>query len=117
MSLDAEAEEILERLSTMPFEDCYPLSRRFLEMPTTAGLYAVRHREGEVLYIGLATNLRQRFKHGGHKAFFWAFLDCYSPHDIRIAVEPLTTLSFREGDQLETLMIQTAKPRYNVHKK
>jgi excinuclease UvrABC nuclease subunit len=117
MRLEEEAQNILDRFALMPFEECYPLSREFSDMPTTAGLYALRHREHGILYIGLAIALRRRFRDGGHKAFFWALLDCYSPHDLRIAVELLTIQTFQRGDLLETRMIQSAKPRYNVRKK
>jgi excinuclease UvrABC nuclease subunit len=117
MQLEEEAQTILNRLSSLSFDECYPLSREFRDMPTMGGLYAVRHRTEGVLYIGLAVGLRRRFRDNGHKAFFWAFLDCYSPVDICIAVELLTIQTFREGDQLETLMIQSAQPRYNVRKK
>ncbi|BAS55260.1 GIY-YIG nuclease family protein [Leptolyngbya boryana CZ1] len=117
MQLEEEAQTILNRLSLMPFDECYPLSREFRNMPAVGGLYAVRHRAEGILYIGLAVSLRRRFRDNGHKAFFWAFLDCYSPFDIRIAVELLTIQSFREGDRLETLMIRSAQPRYNVRKK
>lgn len=117
MSLETEAQAILETLSSMSFETCYPLSREFANLPITPSLYAVRHRRVGILYIGLAVNLRRRFKDTGHKALVWAFLDYFSPDDVRMAVEPLTSQSFREADQLDTLLIQMAQPRYNVRKK
>ncbi len=120
MRRDEEAQNILDRLSSMPFEECCPLSREFLNMPTIPGLYALRHRDDGILYIGLAINLRRRFK-DGHKAFLWALLDCYSPYDVGIAVELLVELltvqSFQESDALETRMTRIANPSYNVRKK
>jgi hypothetical protein len=49
---EIEARKILETLSSMPFENCYRLSREFIEMTTVAGLYAIRHRIDGILYIG-----------------------------------------------------------------
>jgi len=107
-----EARAILENLSTMSFEDCYPLSRGCLNIPTCPGIYAVRHRDEGILYLGVATKLRQRFR-GGHKAFFWAFLDYYTPDEIKIAAELMGYQSFQRAEDLETLMIRSARPRYN----
>lgn len=117
VDLEALAEETLERLSSISFENCYPLSRELLNIPTAPALYAVRHQTEGVLYLGMATKLRQRFK-GGHKAIFWAFLDYYSPDDIRIAAVTITSESFdlqnlQRIEDLETLMIRLARPRYN----
>lgn len=50
MKLDEEAQSILNRLSSISFEECYPLSRDFSDMPTTAGLYALRHRIAKPRY-------------------------------------------------------------------
>jgi excinuclease UvrABC nuclease subunit len=112
MSLNAEAQIILENLSSMPFDDCYPLSRDFLNVPTCPGLYAVRHRTEGILYVGQTIKLRKRFK-DGHKAFFWAFLEYCTPDDIRIAAELLGFQSLKRAEDLETLMIRAARPRYN----
>lgn len=68
VNLEALAEETFERLSSISFENCYPLSRELLNIPTAPALYAVRHQIEGVLYLGMATKLRQRFK-GGHKVF------------------------------------------------
>jgi excinuclease UvrABC nuclease subunit len=107
-----EARIILENLSSMPFAQCCVLSPNLLDVPTCPGLYAVRHREHGILYIGQTAKLRQRFK-DGHKAFFLAFLDYYSPDDVRIAIEVLGFQSLGRAEDLETLMIRIVKPRYN----
>ncbi len=114
MNNDSVAESILTELTLTPFEQCYRLSREFRGMPTTAGLYAFRHEDEGILYIGLAINLKRRFK-DGHKAFLWAFLDYYSPDKIRIATRSLVGFeSFKQAEEAETRMIQRAKPRYNT---
>jgi len=99
------------------FENCYPLSREFLDVPTSPGLYAVLHQTQGVLYIGMATKLRRRFR-DGHKAFFWSFLEYYSPDEIRIAaigvtIERFDLKALRRLEDIETLMIRVARPRYD----
>ena len=107
-----EAQAILKNLSSMPFKDCYPLSRGCLDIPTCPGIYAIRHQDEGILYIGVAVKLRRRFK-DGHKAFFWAFLDYCTPDEIRIAAELMGYQSFQRAEDLETLMIRSARPRYD----
>jgi excinuclease UvrABC nuclease subunit len=107
-----EARAILNNLSSMPFEDCYPLSRKFEPIPTNPGLYAVRHRTEGILYIGKSINLRRRFC-DGHKAFSWAFVDRHDPNDVRIAIEIFGLQSWQRAGDLETLMIRSVQPSYN----
>jgi excinuclease UvrABC nuclease subunit len=110
--LKAEARRFLELLGTAPFTRCYPLTREFEGMPTTPGFYAFRHRSAGILYIGIATNLRRRFRNG-HKALAWAFIDRLDPDDVRIAAVGIDRQTAPQVEYLETLMIQSARPRYN----
>ncbi len=112
MSLETEAEEVLELLTSMPFEECYPLSRKFEEVPTNPGLYAVRHRVEGLLYLGKSINLKRRFC-DGHKALSWAFVDRFDPDDVKIAVKWLPPRTIGRATQIETLMIRMNQPRYN----
>lgn len=113
-SIQQEARQILDQLAFMPFEQCQALSRDFDNIPGRVGLYAFRHRTEELLYIGKAKNLRDRLR-GGHKAFLWGWLDRYDPDDVRIAFVTISQwhkpgLSY----ELETLILQAARPPYNV---
>lgn len=110
--LEQEGQRILESLASMPFETCYPLSRRFEVVPTNPALYAVRYRPEGILYLGKAINLRRRFK-DGHKALSWAFVDRLDPDDVRIAAEFLPPSTAQYSTQIEILMIRIAQPRYN----
>ena len=47
-----ESYRILEHLAATSFDNCYPLSRRFSELPKRAGIYAITHRDQGFLYIG-----------------------------------------------------------------
>jgi excinuclease UvrABC nuclease subunit len=114
--LREEAQEILETLSLTPFGNCYPLSRDFEAVPSDPGFYAFRHRSDGILYIGIGTNLRRRFRNG-HKALSWAFVDRLSPDDVRIATVEMGQRTPKQVEYIETLMIQGARPRYNTRMK
>jgi excinuclease UvrABC nuclease subunit len=113
-SIQQEARQILDTLVFTPFEQCQPLSRQFETIPARVGLYAFRHSEEGLLYIGKAKNLRDRLR-GGHKAFLWGWLDRYNPDDVRIAFVILNHWQ-RPGllYELETLILQATNPPYNV---
>jgi GIY-YIG catalytic domain len=83
------AHQILNTLAFQPFANCLPLTRPFLNVPARPGLYAVRHKDAGLLYIGKSKSLRGRFS-GGHKAFLWAWLDKYHDDDVRLAIYPLS---------------------------
>jgi excinuclease UvrABC nuclease subunit len=109
-----QAKIILDRLAFTPFDLCQLMSRDFEDVPARPGLYAFRHREFGLLYIGKSKNLRDRLR-GGHKAFLWSWLDEYQHRDVRVATVVLgfsanPALSY----ELETLMLQASKPPYNV---
>jgi GIY-YIG catalytic domain len=112
--LQVQARKILDTIAFMPFEQCQPLTRGFENLPARPGIYAVRHRTDELLYIGKTKSLRGRFS-GGHKAFLWAWLDKYNDEDVRIAVEIIAhwgnpTLLL----ELEAIILRATEPPYNV---
>lgn len=113
-ALKQEAREILNMLAFAPFENCQPLSRTFVTLPARPGLYAVRHKDNGLLYIGKAKSLRGRFS-GGHKAFLWAWLDKYNDEDIRIALHPLSPWE-NPGLllEIEAIILRATEPPYNV---
>jgi excinuclease UvrABC nuclease subunit len=112
--LKIQAKVILDAIAFTPFEQCQPLNRKFDNIPARPGIYAVRHKIDELLYIGKTKNLRSRFS-GGHKAFLWAWLDKYSDEDVRIAVQPI---SYWENPglllELESVILRATEPPYNV---
>jgi len=112
--LPQEARQILNVLTSIPFEQCQPINRNFASIPQRPGLYAVRHRTEGLLYIGKTKSLRGRFS-GGHKAFLWAWLDRYSDQDVRIALYVLSpwknpTLLL----ELEAIILRSTEPPYNA---
>jgi len=112
--LNSEAYQILDALVSIPLEQCQPIDRSFLTMPSHPGLYAIRHHTEGLLYIGKTKNLRGRFS-GGHTAFLWAWLDRYSDQDIRIAIHLL--LPWKTPAlllELEAIILRATEPPYNV---
>ncbi len=110
--ITSESIEILGQLATLPFEDCCVLDKTLRSLPLRAGLYAVRHRQEGILYIGKTLNLRSRFMNG-HKAVFYAYADRYPIEDIRIAIFLLSYEQRLRSLELEARMLQIAQPRYN----
>ena len=109
-----QAKQIIDAIAFLSFDNCLSLSRNFSNLPSSPGIYAVRHREYGVLYIGKTTNLRKRFR-GGHKAFLWAWLDQYNCDDVRLATQ---TLPYSKNPQLllelEAIILRATEPPYNV---
>ncbi len=109
-----QARIILDEIAFMPFELCQSLTREFDSIPARPGIYAIRHKDRGLLYIGKTKSLRGRFS-GGHKAFLWAWLDKYCDEDIRIAMRivpyggnPALLLD------LEAIILRATQPPYNV---
>lgn len=107
-----EALRLLDVLSGTPFSDCYPLSKKFNDLPPRPGIYAFKHRTLGILYIGKTTNIRARLR-GGHKALGWAFIDRMDPDDVRLACVVLDYQWNRVSYQLEQVMIGQIQPPYS----
>ena len=112
--LQAQARSILDAIAFTPFEQCQPLSREFNSLPARPGIYAIRHRNNGLLYVGKTKSLRGRFS-GGHKAFLGAWLDKYNDEDVRIALQVIPywgnpTLLL----ELEAIILRATEPPYNA---
>jgi hypothetical protein len=112
--LEGQAERLLHTLLSAPFESCALITREFRDLPMSPGLYAVRHRQYGLLYLGKTKKLRERFR-GGHKACTWSWLDDYDHRDIAIAFVPLSMIDvLKLGDELESILIYATQPPYNA---
>jgi len=112
--VQAQAQTILDAIAFIPFEQCHPLSQEFSHLPKRPGIYAIRHKNEGLLYIGKTKSLRGRFS-GGHKAFLWAWLDKYNDEDVRIAVQIIS----HWGNpalllELEAIILRSTEPPYNA---
>ncbi len=111
--VEEQAKRLLQTLLSVPFESCALITREFRYLPLSPGLYAVKHREHGLLYIGKAKKLRERFR-GGHKACTWSWLDDYNHRDVAIAFAPLSMVDvLKLGDELESILIHATQPPYN----
>ncbi|BAU15630.1 excinuclease ABC subunit C [Leptolyngbya sp. NIES-3755] len=111
--IQIEALRILEILTLIKFEECYPLIKTFSNLPARPGIYAVKSRTEGILYIGKAKSVRERFQ-GGHSALVLAFLERLDPDEIRIAVVTLSPNWARTALAIEEYILETIQPRYNV---
>lgn len=109
-----QAQDILDRLAFSPFDEGLSIVHNFRSFPELPGIYAVRHRTEGLLYLGKTNNLSTRFS-GGHKAFTWAWLDLYNPHEVRIMIQTLD----QWGNpalllEMEAILLRATEPPYNV---
>jgi excinuclease UvrABC nuclease subunit len=111
-AIAAEAQRILQKLEEHPFEQGYVLSREFNEFPNRPGIYAVKHRQHGILYVGKSGNIRNRFR-GGHKSLCWAFIDRHDPDDVRVIAVVLSFVWTRLSLNLERIIIRQLLPPYN----
>jgi excinuclease ABC subunit C len=88
-----------------------PLAVQADELPTTAGVYLFKDRDGEVLYVGKAANLRARVRQylAGHdERFMVRYLVAAA-----VRVEVVPTSGEKEALLLENSLIKQHRPRYN----
>lgn len=112
--VEVQALAILDSLTNTPFEQCIPISRSFKNVTANASIYAVRHRELGLLYVGKTRYSRERFR-DGHKAFLWSWLDHYDSDDVRLLLYPLDFIQLQTlSSSLEAIIIAAAKPPYNA---
>lgn len=112
--VEAQASAMLQALLSIPFESCASITREFHDLPMMPGIYAVRHRQDGLLYLGKAKKLRERSR-GGHKACTWSWLDDYDHRDIAISFALLTMIEvLKLGDELESILIHAIQPPYNA---
>jgi len=91
-----------------------PLEEQIQNLPTSPGVYLLKDKEGTVLYVGKAKNLRQRvrayFGKSGDTRFSLRFL---LPKVYQ--VETLLTDTEKEALILENTLIKKFKPRHNIN--
>ncbi len=83
------------------------------DFPTAPGVYLMKDREGSVIYVGKATNLRNRvrnyFTRTGDTRFSVQFI-----RRLTANVECIVTANEKEAFLLENTLIKHYQPRYNV---
>ena len=94
-----------------------PLRDRIKDFPTEPGVYLMKDRKGEVVYVGKAANLRSRLRSYFAEAtsdnrFFVRLLD-----QVLGDIEVVVTKNATGALLVENELIKTHQPRFNVHLK
>lgn len=103
---------VIKAFERIRFEDCYegtPNGHNLLPVP---GLYAFKHQDGSILYVGRSNNIRNRFR-DGHDVFVRLFFAGYSASDVRIAIAPLIGDHLPYLEVVEAMVIFTLAPQFN----
>ena len=92
------------------------LEEKLQNLPTSPGVYLMKDREGTVVYVGKAVNLRSRvrsyFNRGGDQRAFIPLLET-----LLGGLETVLVSSEKEALLLENELIKRHKPRFNVQLK
>ncbi|HYA12916.1 MAG TPA: excinuclease ABC subunit UvrC [Syntrophales bacterium] len=88
------------------------LTEKFKNAPASPGVYVMKDRDGRIIYVGKANNLRNRVKAylGGTDSRFMIPFLVSKVHD----VEFIVTKTEKEALILENNLIKEHRPRYNV---
>lgn len=104
--------QIVGSLRRTSFDQCYEGSRNGQNLPRTPGLYAFKHQDGRILYVGRSINIRSRFR-DGHSVFVDLFFAGYASGDVRIAAVPLTGDYLPYLEIIEAMVIFALTPEFN----
>ena len=99
----------------MSFEPSDKIKEILANLPTRPGVYLHKDKDGQVLYVGKAINLRSRVR-----SYFRNSVDSYKTRRLREKVtdiEIITTDTDLEALLLEMTLIKKHKPHYNVRLK
>jgi excinuclease ABC subunit C len=99
--------------AAMPSEEASQLSRQLDNISTAPGVYLFKDRQGKILYVGKARNLKKRVR---------SYFQAARPHDPKtrvlltkvVALETIITHTEQEALILESNLIKRHRPRYNV---
>lgn len=104
--------QIIKLLNKIKFENCYEGTSNGKNLPSVPGLYAFKHQDGRVLYVGKSNNIRNRFR-DGHSVFVELFFANYAATEVRIAIVPLTGDYLPYLEIIEAIVIFTLAPEFN----
>ena len=97
----------------MPHSSGYDIIREYLQkMPTSSGVYRMLDKDGNVLYVGKAKNLKNRVSNyitpsGLSSRIMWMV-------SLTASMEIITTRNEAEALLVESNLIKSLKPRYNI---
>jgi hypothetical protein len=110
--IQEEITKILRVFRNTKFEDGIAVAPGVSDLPQKTGVYAIKHRELSVLYVGKANNYRTRFQ-SGHDALLRMLLGGMNPADLYIVLYPLYGRWVEYILDLEKQVIFCLTPKYN----
>jgi hypothetical protein len=110
--IENEARRCRRVLEQTPFRKCLPLEQNFSSLPIASGLYGIKSREEEILYIGKTANVRGRFQ-TGHQGLMRAFIDGWTVGDLRIVVVRVGKVFIPFLEDIEARILLAVQPVYN----
>ena len=103
---------VVQSFHRIQFQDCYEGTPNGHNLPRVPGLYAFKHQDGRILYVGKSTNVRNRFR-DGHDVFVKLFFAGYLPLEVRIVVVPMTGNDLPYLEVVEAMIIFALTPEFN----
>jgi hypothetical protein len=100
---------VVQSFEQLRSDDCCEGTPDGQNLPRVAGLYAFKHQNGQILYVGKNTNIHNRFR-DEHKMFVELFFARYLAPDIRIAIAPLTGDLLPYSEVVKAMVILTLMP-------
>jgi GIY-YIG catalytic domain len=110
--IEQEIAKIVRLFQKADFESGIPVAPTIAQLTQQTGVYAIKHRDLSVLYVGKANNFRTRFQ-SGHDALLKILLSGTNPVDIYIVLYPLRGRWVEYILELEKLVIFSLTPSYN----
>lgn len=104
--------QVIKSLNRTRFEECYEGSPNGQNLPRAPGVYAFKHQDGRILYVGRSSNIRNRFR-DGHSVFVELFFAGYVSTDVRIAIVPIIGDYLPYLEVIEAMVIFTLTPEFN----
>jgi hypothetical protein len=110
--INEEVSKVVRLFHKTDFESGIPVSPKIGELTQQTGVYAIKHRDWSILYVGKANNFRTRFQ-SGHDALLRILLSGTNPADVYIVLYPLRGRSVEYILEIEKLVIFALTPTYN----
>jgi hypothetical protein len=110
--IQQEVSKIARLFQKTEFENGIPVVPKIAELTHQTGVYAIKHRDSSILYVGKANSFRTRFQ-SGHDALLRILLSGTNPTDVYLVLYPLRGRFVEYILELEKLVIHALSPIYN----
>jgi hypothetical protein len=110
--IQEEVSKVVRLFHKADFESGVPVSPKIGELTHQTGVYAIKHRDWSILYVGKANSFRTRFQ-SGHDALLRILLSGTNPADVYIVPYPLRGRAVEYILEIEKLVIFALMPIHN----